>query len=47
VTVEAHITLYGDDARRFFDIQSSLSTEKKREIGNADTLRELMDRSEF
>lgn len=39
---EVHVTLYGDHAERFEEIREALEDTKGFEVGNADTVRELM-----
>lgn len=41
---EAHITLYGQHAERFEEIQEALEEERGLDLGNAQTVRELMAR---
>lgn len=40
--MEAHLTLYGQHAERFFEIQEALEDERGLELSNAATVRAMM-----
>jgi hypothetical protein len=42
--MEAHITLYGQHAERFQEIQEALEEERGLDLSNAATVREMMVR---
>ena len=39
---EVHITLYGDHAERFEEVQNQMEAERGMEMSNAGTVRELL-----
>lgn len=45
--MEAHITLYGQHAERFEEIQDALEDERGLDLSNAATVREMMARTDI
>jgi hypothetical protein len=45
--MEAHITLYGQHARRFEELKEQLEEERGLELSNAAAVRELMVRADI
>ena len=45
--METHVTLYGQHAERFEEIQEALEAERGLDLSNADTVREMMAQMEI